>query len=58
MIVTHFDPKLPVIVRTDASGLFGLGYAMGHMIDGRFGLVTCVVQSHSHLLNKDIPPLS
>ena len=41
MIVTHFDPKLPVIVLTDASCLFGLGYAMGHMIDGRFRLVTC-----------------
>ena len=41
MIVTHFDPKLPVIVLTDASRLFGLGYAMGPMIDGRFRLATC-----------------
>ena len=41
MVVTHFDPKLPVIVLTDASRLFGLGYAMGHMVDGRFRLVTC-----------------
>ena len=41
MIVTHFDPKLPVVVLTDASRLFGLGYAMGHMVDGRFCLVTC-----------------
>ena len=36
MIVTHFNLKLPVIVLNDASRLFGLGYAMGHMIDGRF----------------------
>ena len=41
MIVTHFDPKLPVVVLTDASRLFGLGYAMEHMVDGRFCLVTC-----------------
>ena len=41
MIITHFDPKLPVIVLTDASRLFGLGYAMGQKIDGRFCLVTC-----------------
>ena len=40
MIVTHFGPSLPVIVLTNASRLFGLGYAMGHMLDGRFGLVT------------------
>ena len=40
MIVTHFDPKLPVVVLTVASRLFGLGYAMGHMIDGSFWLVT------------------
>ena len=41
MIITHFDPKLPVIVLTDASRLFGLGYVMGHMIGVRFRLVTC-----------------
>ena len=41
MVVTHFDPKLPVTVLTDASRLYGLGYAMGHFIDGRFKLVTC-----------------
>ena len=41
MIVAHFHPKLPVIVLTDASRLFGLGYAIGHMIDGRFHFVTC-----------------
>ena len=41
MIFTHFDPKLPVIVLTDSSCLFGLGYAMGHMIDDRFCLETC-----------------
>ena len=41
MIVAHFDPKLPVLVLTDVSRLFSLGYAMGHMIDRRFRLVTC-----------------
>ena len=41
MIVTHFDPNLPVVILTDASRLHGLGYALGHYIDGRFRLVTC-----------------
>ena len=41
MVVTHFDPKLPVTVLTDASRLLGLGYAMGHFINGQFKLVTC-----------------
>ena len=40
MIVTHFDPSLPVVILTDASRLHGLRYAMGHYIDGRFQLVT------------------
>ena len=34
-------PNLPVTVLTDASRLFGLGYAMGHFIGGQFKLVTC-----------------
>ena len=41
MVVTHFDPKLPVTVLTDALRLYGLGYAMGHFIDSQFKLVTC-----------------
>ena len=41
MVVTHFDPKLPVTVLTDASRLYGLGYAMGHFIKDQFKLVTC-----------------
>ena len=41
MIVIHFDPSLPAVILTDASWLHGLGYAMGHYIDGRFRLVTC-----------------
>ena len=41
MVVTHFDQSRPVTVLTDASRLFGLGYAMGHFIDGQFKLVTC-----------------
>ena len=45
--MTHFDPKLPVVVLTDASRLFGLGYAMGHMIDGRFRLVMVTCGSKS-----------
>ena len=35
MVVTHFNPDLPVTVLTDASRLHGLG------VDGRFKLVTC-----------------
>ena len=41
MVVTHFDPDLPVTVLTDASRLHGLGYALGHYVDGRFKLVSC-----------------
>ena len=40
MVVTHFNPDLPVTVLTDASRLHGLGFAMGHYVDGRFNLVT------------------
>ena len=39
--LTHFDPSLPVTVLTDASRLHGLGYALGHYINGRFKLVSC-----------------
>lgn len=41
MAVTHFDPSLPVTVLTDASPLYGLGYAMGCMVDSRFWIGTC-----------------
>ena len=41
MVVTHFDPNLPVTVLTDASRLHGLGYAIGHFIDGKFKVVAC-----------------
>jgi transposase InsO family protein len=41
MVITHFDPSRDVTVLTDASRLHGLGFAMGHMVDGRFRLVTC-----------------
>ena len=38
MVVMHFDPNLPVAILTDASRLHGLGYAMGHLADGRFSM--------------------
>ena len=41
MVVTHFNPSLPVTVLTNASRLHGLGFAMGHYVDGRFKPVTC-----------------
>ena len=41
IVVTHFDPNLPVTFLTDASRLHGLGYAMGHFIDGKFKVVAC-----------------
>ena len=37
----HFDPNLPVTILMDASRLHGLGYAMGHFVDGRFRVVAC-----------------
>ena len=41
MVVTHFDPTLPMTVLIDASRLHGLGYALGHNINGGFKLVGC-----------------
>jgi hypothetical protein len=41
MVITHFDPMQAVTVLTDASRLHGLGFAMGHMVEGRFRVVTC-----------------
>ena len=41
MIVTHFNPSLPVVILTDVSRLHGLGYVIGHHIEGKFRLVTC-----------------
>ena len=41
MVVTHFDPNMPVTVLTNASQLHGLGYALGNYVDGRFKLVSC-----------------
>ena len=41
MVVAHFDPSLPVTVLTDASRLHGLGYALGHYMDGKFKLASC-----------------
>ena len=31
LVVRHFDKNKPVYLLTDASRLFGLGYALGHM---------------------------
>ena len=39
MVGMHFDPNLPVTILIDASRLHGLGYAMGHFVDGRFKIV-------------------
>ena len=41
MVVTHFNPALPVTMLTDASRLHSLGFSMGHYVGGRFKLVTC-----------------
>ena len=41
MVVTHFDPNLPVTVLTDPSRLHSLGYAMGYFIDRKFKVVAC-----------------
>ena len=41
MVVTHFNPIVPVTVLTDALRLHGLGFAMGHYVDRRFNLVPC-----------------
>ena len=41
MVVTHFNPALPVTMLTDASRLHGLGFTMGHYVDGKFKLVMC-----------------
>ena len=41
MVVTHYNPDLPVTLLTDASRLHGLGFALGHFIGDKFKLVTC-----------------
>ena len=41
MVVTHLDPNLLVTVLTDAYRLHGLGFAMGHFVDGKFKVVAC-----------------
>ena len=41
MVVTHFDPELPVTVLTDPSRLHGLSYAVGHYVNGKLKLVSC-----------------
>ena len=41
LVVTSFNLNREVTLHTDASRLHGLGFAMGHMIDGRFKLVMC-----------------
>ena len=45
MVATHFDPKRPVEVLTNASRLHGLGYAICNFIDGQFKLVTYGLKS-------------
>ena len=57
MVVTHFDPELPVTVLTDASRLHGLGYALGHYVNGRFKLVSCGSKSLTPT-GRDMPPSS
>ena len=46
-------PNLPVTILTDASRLHGLGYAMGHFVDGRFKIVACGSKSNSATLCYD-----
>jgi len=41
MVVTAFDPARKAILMTDASRLYGIGFALGHRIDGQFKLVAC-----------------
>ena len=41
MLVTHFNPALPVTVLSDASRLHVLRFAMRHYVDGKFKLITC-----------------
>ena len=46
LVVRHFDKNKPVYLLTDASRLFGLGYALGHMetdVSGKevFKIVKC-----------------
>jgi len=59
MLVNHFDSRLPVTVLTDASRLHGIGFAMGHLIDGKFHMVVCGSKSLSSAqLSADIPQWS
>ena len=40
-MVQPYNPELDVTILTDASRLFGLGFAMVQYVDGRTKLITC-----------------
>ena len=41
LVVQPYDPELPVTILTDASRLFGLGFAMVQHMDGKTKIITC-----------------
>ena len=41
LVVQPYNPELDVTILTDASRLFGLGFAMVQYVDGRTKLITC-----------------
>ena len=66
LIVRHFDHRRQVYLLTDASGLFGIGYALGHMERDQSGkevfkIVNCgskeLTPRAQRLINLEIPVL-
>ena len=62
LVVRHFDGSKPVFLLTDASRLFGLGYALGHIelnVSGKkiFKIVHCGLKA-LHTPSNDTPLLS
>ena len=41
LVVQPYDPDVPITILTDASRLFGLGFAMVQYVNGKTKIVTC-----------------
>ena len=41
LVVQPYDPDVPITILTDASRLFGLGFAMVQYVAGKTKIVTC-----------------
>jgi hypothetical protein len=52
LVVTSFDPNREPILLTDASRLHGLSFALGHMVNNQFKIVSCGSKSRTRVLGN------